>query len=157
MVERDGRWLRAYAASFEGLRRIQPAVAEVARLEDVRVEETAERRDPSTGSWFRVDLPSWPAGSDPRITEHPGGGPWGAEAERDRVEVRFELEDRDQAVSFAKALADHGLTPHRRGPSVFLFADDDRRAHELVAQLRDFTPPGAEVFYMGEGGHTFFV
>jgi hypothetical protein len=37
---------------------------------------------------------------------------------------------------------------HRRGPFLFLFADDDDSAHQLGEQLREQAPGNARLFYM---------
>ena len=47
---------------------------------------------------------------------------------------------------------------HRRGSSLFVFADDDGAAHELGERPGAGAPEGARVFYMDEGPeHTIFI
>ena len=97
-----------------------------------------------------------PGGKATDIAEHRGEGPWGADAEPDRIEVRFEMKHRDDAIAFAAELADAGYEAHRRGSFVFLFAEDHDSARALGEQLRGKAPATAKLFYMGEGTGTLF-
>jgi hypothetical protein len=153
VAEHDGEWLRVYASSEDGLRRVQGIVATAMDTEGVQAEESAEHHD--GGSWQPIDLP--PMSNATPVIEHHGAGPWGADAEPDRIEVRFEMAGRDDAIAFAKELTDAGYEAHRRGSFVFLFAEDHDAAHALGEQLREKAPATAKLFYMGEGPGTFFV
>ncbi|HXW58045.1 MAG TPA: hypothetical protein VEJ23_01070 [Solirubrobacteraceae bacterium] len=138
VAEHDGEWLRVYATSERGLRRAQQIVASAMRAEGVEAEEQTEHHDGRR--WEPVE-PS--PGAATGIAEHHGEGPWGADAEPDRIEVRFELAHRDDAIAFAKQLTDAGYEAHRRGAFVFLFAEDHDSAHALGEQLRGKAPAGA--------------
>jgi hypothetical protein len=156
-VLRDGAWLRLYAASYDGLRRAQEVVSEFVELENVQVEELAERHDDEAGAWSRVELPPVPERDARRVSEHHGSGDWGAETEPDRVQVRFELHDRSEAIAFAQALTREGYDVHRRGSFLFLFADDDDDAKKLGEQLSRLAPADARLFYMDEGPRMWFL
>jgi hypothetical protein len=153
VAEHDGEWLRVYTSSQEGLRRAQEIVATAMNTEGVQAEESAEHHDGQ--GWQSIELPPMPNAT--HVSEHHGEGPWGADAEPDRIEVRFEMADRDDAIAFAKGLSDAGYEAHRRGSFVFLFAEDHDCAHTLGEQLREKAPATAKLFYMGEGPGTFFV
>lgn len=153
VAEHDGEWLRVCASSEEGLRRAQEIVASAMGTERVQGEESAEHHDGR--SWQPIELPRMRDAN--HVREHHGEGPWGADAEPDRIEVRFELADRDDTIAFAKELSDAGYEAHRRGSFVFLFAEDHESAHALGEQLRGKAPAGAQLFYMGEGRGTIFV
>ena len=153
VAEHDGEWLRVYASSEEGLRRAQEIVASAMDTDGVQAEERAEHHDGR--SWQPIELP--PARGANHVTEHQGQGPWGADAEPDRIEVRFEMAHRDDAIPFAKQLTNAGYEVHRRGSFVFLFAEDHDSAHALGEQLRGEAPAGAQLFYTGEGRGTIFV
>jgi hypothetical protein len=153
VAECDGEWLRVYASSEDGLRRAQEIVATAMDTEGVQTEESAEHHDGR--SWQPIELP--PMRDATHVIEHHGVGPWGADAESDRIEVRFEMADRDDAIVFAKELTDAGYEVHRRDSFLFLFADDHDSAHALGEQLREKAPASAKLFYMGEGPRTIFV
>jgi hypothetical protein len=153
VAEHDGEWLRVYASSEEGLRRAQEIVATAMNTEGVQTEESAEHHDGR--SWQPIELP--PMRDATHAIEHHGVGPWGADAESDRIEVRFEMADRDDAIVFAKELIDAGYEVHRRDSFLFLFAEDRDSAHALGEQLRGKAPASAQLFYMGEGQRTIFV
>jgi hypothetical protein len=153
VAEHDGEWLRVYASSQEGLSRAQVIVASAMDTDGVQAEESAEHHDGRT--WQPIDLP--PMRDATHVTEHHGEGPWGADAEPDRIEVRVELADRHEAIALAKALIDAGYEVHRRGSFVFLFAEDHDSALALGEQLRGKAPSTAKLFYMGEGPGTIFV
>jgi hypothetical protein len=153
VAEHDGEWLRVYASSEEELSRAQVIVASAMDTDGVQAEESAEHHDGQ--GWQPIELP--PMRDATHVTEHHGEGPWGADAEPDRIEVRFELADRHEAITFAKALINSGYEAHRRGSFVFLFAEDHDSAHALGEQLRGKAPATAKLFYMGEGTGTIFV
>src|SRR5271166_4488216 len=114
-----------------------------------RRRDCAVLRRSSLLRWVPSELPRMRDAN--HVREHHGEGPWGADAEPDRIEVRFELADRDDTIAFAKELSDAGYEAHRRGSFVFLFAEDHESAHALGEQLRGKAPAGAQLFYMGEG------
>ena len=155
-VERDGAWLRMYAASYDGLRRSQEAISELVELENVQAEELAERHDDVADAWTRIELPPVAERDASRVIEHHGSGDWGAETEPNRVEVRFELNDRSDAIAFARALTREGYDVHRRGSFLFLFADDDNDAKKIGERLTRLAPAGAQLFLMGEGPRMWF-
>ena len=73
--------------------------------------ESKPRRPPSIttgGRWQPIKLPPVPPREAGRLREHHVDGPWGAEAEPNRIEVRFEMARRDGAISFAKELTEAG-------------------------------------------------
>jgi hypothetical protein len=155
VAEHDGEWLRVYASSEEGLRRAQEIIGSAMDTEGVEAEETAEHHD--GGSWQPIKLPPVPPHEAGQLTEHHVDGPWGAEAEPNRIEVRFEMARRDDASSFAKELTAAGYQVHRCGSLLFLFAEDRDSAHALGEQLRRNAPASAQLYYSGEGPPTIFL
>ena len=153
VAEHDGEWLRVYASSEEGLRRAQEIVASAMDTDGVEAEETAEHHD--DGGWQPIELPPVPAPEAEHVTQHRGEGPWGADAEPDRVQVRFEMGRRNDAVAFTKELTEAGYEVHRCGSFLFLFAEDHDSAHALGEQLRAKAPATAQLFYSREGRTIF--
>jgi hypothetical protein len=156
VAERDGQWLRVYAASYDGLRRAQQIIAHAIELEGVHAHEAAQHHDASADRWEAVALPPIPEREKRLVAEHHGAAPWGAEAEPDRLEIRFEMTNRSACVAFAETLREAGYQVYRRGSFLFLFADDQMSAHKLGEQLRALAPRGAKLYYMGEGPSTIF-
>ncbi len=157
MAEHEGEWLRVYADSRAGLERAQLIINGVMKEKGVAAEEQAAHRL-GPRSWEPVALPAAQAQDGALPRDHSGPADWGADAEATRAQVRFELPGRDSAESFARTLAQAGHEAHRRGSSVFLFADDDAAAHELGESLSAGAPEDARVFYMDEGPeHTIFI
>jgi hypothetical protein len=155
LAEHDGEWLRIYAGSEGALRRAQTVVAGALEAERVKAQEDAEHRAPG-GEWEQVELPPLPARDAPLVGEHHGQGPWGAEADPDRVQVHFELDSKHAAEAFAGGLESDGYDVHRTGSRVFIFADDIKAAHELGDELSKRAPAGAQLFFEGEG-RTLFI
>lgn len=156
IAEHDGEWLRVYAKSNDGLRHAQEAIASAMAIEGVRAEEFTQHRTNKTGDWELIDVPPIPQSAEHRVSSHHGASVWGAEAEPDRVEIRFECLHRNDAINFAATLTAAGYTIHRRGPYLFLFVDDRKSAHTLGDKLRTKAPAGANMYYMGEGYTTVF-
>lgn len=157
MAEHEGEWLRVYCASPEGLRRAQRIIAAVIEAEGVGAEEQAAHRR-GERDWEPAPLPPVPQEDRALVHEHAGPQEWGADAEAGRAQVRFELADRRAALAFAERVSAMGLEPHRRGASVFVFAEDDAAAHELAERLRGAAPEDARVYFMDEGPeHTIFI
>jgi hypothetical protein len=155
VAEHDGEWLRVYASSEEGLRRAQEIVGSAMDTEGVEAEETAEHHDGD--SWEPIELPPAPPREARRLTEHHGEGPWGAEAEPNRIQVRFEMARREDAIAFTKELIEAGYQVHRCGSFLFLFAEDHDSAYALGEQLRGKAPASAQLYYSGEGPRTIFL
>jgi hypothetical protein len=156
IAQHDGVWLRVYAASFDALSRGQAIVASVIEQEGVQAEEQAEHRQGEGAEWESVELPPPPKRDAGLVSEHHGKGPWGSEADPDRVQVRFELASRHEAKAFAAELADDGYDVHQAESFVFIFADDGAAARKLGSELEKRAPASAQVFYEGEG-RTVFV
>ncbi len=157
MAEHEGEWLRVYAASAAGLARAQGIIAGVMETEGVLAEEQAAHRL-GAHDWEPIALPPVQEQDAGLLSDHAGPADWGADAEAARAQVRFELSGRDSAQSFAATLSQAGHEVHRRGRSLFLFADDEAAAHELGERLGAGAPEGARVFYMDEGPqHTIFI
>jgi hypothetical protein len=155
VAEHDGEWLRIYAGSDEALHRAQTIVASALAAEDVRAEEHAEHRAREDADWEPVEL-SPLSGEAGLVSEHHGTGPWGAEAEPDRVQAHFELGSRHAAQAFARELASEGYDVHQAESFVFIFADDGAAARKLGATLKERAPANAQLFFEGEG-HTLFL
>ncbi|HTZ63573.1 MAG TPA: hypothetical protein VMB51_05670 [Solirubrobacteraceae bacterium] len=156
-ARREGAWLRVYAASYDGLRRSQQVVADVIQAEGVSAEETAQHLDAGADSWQPISLPPLAERDERLVVEHRGAAPWGSEAEPDRIQVRFEMPNRDAAVDFADVLTDAGYVVHRCDSFLFLFADDSESAHALADKLLPKAPDGAKMYFMGEGPLTVFI
>src|ERR1019366_612092 len=131
---------------YDALRRAQQIIAGALEAEDVRAEEAAQHHNASDDRWDPIELPPVPEREERQVAEHHGTGPWGAEAEPDRIEVRFEMAHRDDAIAFAAELAEAGYVVHRRGSFLFLFADDHDSAHELGELLRGKAPANAQLY-----------
>jgi hypothetical protein len=155
-AERDHDWLRVYAASYSALRRAEQIIAEVAAGEGVRAEASAQRRDVTARHWEVVPLPPLPESDTSLVAEHRGSTPWGAEAEPQRVQIRFEMPDRNACVAFAETLTRAGYEVHRRGSYLYLFADDHDSAHDIGDQLRAQAPKDAQLYFTGEDSTTVF-
>lgn len=156
LVEHDAEWLRIYAGSYDALRRGQSVVASALEAESVGAEEEAEQRVPGGDAWWPIELPPLPERDSRLVGEHRGKGPWGAEADPDRVQVHFELESKHAAQSFAKELESDGYDVHHAGSFVFIFADDSAAASELAGELKERAPANAQLFLEGEG-RTLFI
>ena len=156
VVQREGRWLRMYGAGCDALRRAQEIVASSLETEGVRAEERAEHRAADDTSWKPVALPPLSEHDARLVTEHHGTGPWGSEAEPDRVQAHFELGSRRAARRFAAELVADRYDVHHAGSFVFIFADDGPSARELGNALKRRAPTGARLFFEGEG-HTLFI
>jgi hypothetical protein len=143
------------SASDEALHRTQTIVASALAAEDVRAEEHAEHRVREDADWEPVQLPPL-SGEAGLVSEHHGTGPWGAEAEPDRVQAHFELASRHAAQAFASELASEGYDLHQAESFVFIFADDGAAARKLGATLKERAPANAQLFFEGEG-HTLFL
>jgi hypothetical protein len=154
-AERDEEWLRIYAGSVGALRRAQVIVAKALEAEGVQAEERAEHRTGDHDEWERVDLPPLPDRDESLVSEHHGMGPWGSEAEPDRVQVHFELGTRRAAKAFAEELASEGYDVHQAESFMFVFADDGAAAHKLGNELKDRAPANARLFFEGEGRMIF--
>jgi hypothetical protein len=155
VVHHEAEWLRIDADSYDALRRGQAAVAGVIELEGVHAEELAERRSADGAGWESVELPPPPAQDSSLVSEHHGKGPWGSEADPDRVQAHFELPSRHAAEAFAKQLAADGYDVHHAGSFVFIFADDSAAARKLGEALKERAPAGAQLFFEGRGRTLF--
>jgi hypothetical protein len=156
IVQHDTCWLRMYGASYDALRRAQAIVVSALEAEGVRAEEQAEHRDADGTGWTPVELPPLTEREAHLVSEHHGKGPWGSEAEPDRVQAHFELGSRHAAQRFAAELAADGYDVHHAGSFVFIFADDGAKARELGSALKARAPADAQLFFEGEG-RTFFI
>jgi hypothetical protein len=156
-VHREGKWVRAYAPSYDSLRHAQEVLALALEQTSTEAEESCEHFHQARGAWVPVELPPLPERATRRIKRHDGPEGWGAEAETDRVQLRFECSDHVRATEFAKALAFQGFEVHRRWTSVFLFADDRQQAEYLRLALNQQAPPDTQAFLMDEGQRTLWV
>ena len=156
VVEHEGEWLRIYGGSDDALRRGQTIVATALEAESVQAEEEAEHRVAEGAAWESIELPALPARDSAMVSEHHGKGPWGSEAEPDRVQAHFELDGKHAAQAFAEELAADGYDVHQAGSSVFIFADGSAAARELGNALKERAPANAQLFLEGEG-RTFFI
>jgi hypothetical protein len=151
LAHRDGEWLRLHAASYSGLLRAHQAI--VILLGEQHADELAQHRSAQSDQWVRLELPV-PEREANLVAEREGSVLWGAEADPERVQIRFEVPDHRACLAFAKELEDRGYEVHTRGSFLFLFADDTQSAHELGQELRASAPSGAQLYYMGEGPST---
>jgi hypothetical protein len=151
VAERDAEWLRLYGATYDALRRGQAIVAGALETQSVRAEEQAEHRVASGAGWEPIESPPLPERDERLISEHEGKGPWGSEAEPDRVQAHFELSTTRDAKSFAEELASEGYDVHRAGSVLFIFADDGAEARRLGDELMVRAPAGAQLFFEGDG------
>ena len=156
VAQHDAEWLRIYAASYDALRRGQATVASVIELEGVQAEEQAGRRSAAGAEWEPVELPPLPERDASLVSEHRGKGPWGSEADPNRVQGHLELGSKYAAEAFAKELTADGYDVHQTGPFVFIVADDAAAARELGNALKERAPANAQLFFEGEG-RTIFI
>jgi hypothetical protein len=156
VAQRDGQWLRMYGAGYDALRRAQAIVARAVEAEDVRAEEQAEHRAADGAAWSPVELPPLPERQAGFVVEHQGKGPWGSEAEPNRVQAHFELGSRHAAERFAAELIADGYDVHHAGAFVFIFADNGVAARDLGNALKARAPADAQLFFEGEG-RTYFI
>jgi hypothetical protein len=156
VAQHEEEWLRIYGSSYDALRRGQAIVASALEAEGVQAEEQAEHRVAQGAEWEPLELPPLPARDARLVDKHRGKGPWGSEADPNRVQAHFELGSGHAARAFANELAGEGYDVHHAGSFVFLFADDAAVARKLGNTLRDRAPAGAKLFFEGEG-RTFFV
>lgn len=156
VAQHEGEWLRLYALSEDALHRGQAIVAAALETEGVAAEEKAEHRASESAEWEPIELPPPPEQDAPLVDEHRGRGPWGSEADPDRVQAHFELHDRHAAQTFASELERDGYDVHHVGTRVFIFADDGASARELGNSLRERAPAGAQLFLEGEA-RTYFI
>ncbi len=131
VARHEAEWMRIYGGSYDALRRGQAIVTSVLELESVQAEEEAERRIANGTDWEAIELPPLPERDARLVSEHHGEGPWGSEAEPNRVQAHFELENARAAESFAEELASEGYDVHHAGSFVFIFADDATAARTL--------------------------
>ena len=156
VAEHEAEWLRIYGGSEDAMRGAQMIVASTLEGEGVQAEEEAEHRLAEGGAWESIELPPPPPRDSPMVSEHHGKGPWGSEAEPDRVQAHFELDSKHAAQAFAEELAADGYDVHQAGSYVFIFADDGAAARELGNALKERAPVGAQLFLEGEG-RTLFI
>ncbi len=153
---RDGEWLRIYADSDAALRRAQTIVGSALEAEGVRAEEQAEHRAGEDEDWQTIELPPVPEREEKLVGAHEGKGPWGSEAEPDRVQAHFQLPTRRAARACANELASEGYDVHQAESFVFIFADDGAAARRLGASLMERAPAGVQLYFEGEGRTVFF-
>jgi hypothetical protein len=156
IAQHDGQWLRIYADSYDALRRAQATVANVIDLEGVQAKEQAERRGGEEDGWESVDLPPVPERDASLVSQHYGKGPWGAEAEPNRVQAHIELGSKHTAQAFAKELSADGYDIHQAGSFLFIFAENAAAVRKLGNALKERAPPGAQLFFEGEA-RTIFI
>jgi hypothetical protein len=156
VAQRDGEWLRVYAGSDEALRRAQAIVSSALEVEGVHAEEEAQHRASEAAEWQPVDLPPLPDRDAGLGVERHGKGPWGSEADPNRVQAHFELDSRHAAQSFAEQLASDGYDVQHAESFVFIFADDRAAAQRLGEELKQRAPASAQLFLEGEG-RTLFI
>ena len=91
------------------------------------------------------------------VSEHHGKGPWGSEAEPDRVQAHFELDSKHAAHAFADELGAEGYDVHQAGSYVFIFADDGAAARELGNALKERARVGAQLFSRGRRPNALYL
>jgi hypothetical protein len=86
----DGPWLRLYAPSVDDLIEAREDLGRILVQLHVNAVESAERFDPAASAWSPYEPPPLSSTAQRLMTAHVGIGSWGAEAEPNRVEVRFD-------------------------------------------------------------------
>ncbi|MHB8241069.1 MAG: hypothetical protein ACYDHN_03670 [Solirubrobacteraceae bacterium] len=153
----DGVWLRVYTPSEATLTTIVRVLDDILCKLDASSEVAFEVYDSTRGHWIGKDVKSiaqFPA----RVRYHrEAPSSWGADAERDRVEVRFECQHRSEAKEFAGTLSHRGFVVHHHSSYVFVFADDAASAQNLARELSLLAPPSARCFIMSSGSSTLII
>jgi hypothetical protein len=156
LVEHSGSWIRIYGDSPSVIARARAAVASAARAEHVEAEEQVEARRNATSAWRPANAP-W---LDPRdaefLIDRRPAGPWGAEANPNRLQVHIELASRAQARDTREKLAHEGYELHGAGSYLFGFVDNRAAAEQLIRTLKPRTPGSARFFIEGDG-YTYFL
>jgi hypothetical protein len=148
-ASRDGVWVRAYAGTYDGLRRAQRVIGELVVAQRLEVDEIAEHRRAASERWEQVELSPLSPRERSVCVRNSGVSSWGAEAEPERVEVRFELPDHQSCIDFATKLRREGYEIHRRGSYLFMFADNREAAIALGNVLKQQAPSDAQLYFSG--------
>lgn len=153
-VHREGTWLRIYAPGYDALVVAQEEIVAVIDDRSVIADILYEHFSDGDDVWRVIDSPPISEAYQREVRSHSPTPEWGAIAEPDRVQVRWEFQSRREAMSFARRLSEHGLEIYRHWTWVFVFAVDGAHARRIAAEFgtHESTP-----IIMGEGPKVIFI